>query len=127
MDKRVALSRLLFVLALVPGTLAGIWGSWLLFALGIALAFCAVRLDITSARDKAWYLFAGVFLVCLPFDLHMIMLIADVLFEEGYPVAILIAYGFLALSILISVQEILLGTMGYLLWRRRDKHHVNEY
>ena len=105
---------------LLLGLAAGIKGSYLLAGIALLCLYVILGLTPSIKGDRGVYLFFFAFLICLPINIHTAAYFYRILADAGARSLLTIGEIALFSFILISVEEILLGVVAYLLWREQD-------
>ena len=113
--------RFLILLDLVLGITFSIIGpSYILFILSLAFLFGILILSASFRYHETIYLFVYSILICIPFNLRVTLMYANFLLNADVNSLQAWSLSIVASIVLVSVEELILCLIGYLLWGEQD-------
>lgn len=109
--------RVLILLDLVLGIVSSIIGpSYVLFILSLAFLYGILILNASFRYHETIYLFVYSILICIPFNLRVSLMYANLLLNADVNSLQAWSLGLVASIVLVSVEELILCFIGYLIW-----------
>ncbi len=113
--------RLLIFLDLVLGVASSIIGpSFILFILSLVCLYAILILSASFRYHETIYLFVYSIIICIPFNLRGSLMYANLLLNADVYSLQAWSLGIVASIVLVSVEELILCLIGYLLWGEQD-------
>ena len=113
--------KLIILLDLVLGIASSIIGpSYILFILSLVFLYVILILSSSFRYHETIYLFVYSFIICIPFNLRSSMMYANLLLDADVISIQALSLGIVASIVLVSVEELVLCLIGYLLWGEQD-------
>lgn len=113
--------KVLILLDLVLGIVSSIIGpSYVLFILSLAFLYGILILNESFRYHEAIYLFVYSILICIPFNLRVSLMYANLLLNADVNSLQAWSLGFVASIVLVSMEELILCFVGYLIWGEQE-------
>ena len=113
--------RILILLDLALGIVSSIVGpTYILFSLSLVFLFAILIFNGSFRYHETIYLFVYSILICLPFNLRISLTYANLLLDSDVNSLQSWSLGIVASIVLVSVEELILCFIGYLLWGEQD-------
>ena len=112
--------KLIFLIPVLLGVIAGITSLYLLAALAVLSLFVILSLMSSIKGYRFVYQFFFSFLICLPINIRVSCDVFNYLNDGDIGIAMVIGLAFIFSFILISVELIFLGIISYFIWGEQD-------
>lgn len=118
--------RLLILFDLALGIISSIFGpSYLLLSLSLILLFSILIFNPCFRYHETIYLFVYSTIICFPFNLRLSINYAIILLDSAVYSMQAVSLGIVAATVLVSIEEIILCLIGYLIWGEQDDLYKN--
>lgn len=112
--------KLVFLIPVLLGIIAGITGLYLLSVLALISLFAILGLIPYIRGYRSVYQFFFSFLICLPFNIRVSVDVFNMLNDGDTGIVMVIGLAAICSFILISIELILLGIISYFIWGEQD-------
>lgn len=118
--------KLVFLIPVLLGVIAGITGSYVLAALAVLCLFLILGLMSSIKGYRYVYQFFFSFLICLPINIRVSFDIFNILNDGDTGIAMVIGLVAIFSFILISIELLAFGILSYLIWGEQDDPLIAE-